>query len=847
MTLRRRSISGRMIVVAAGVLAAGLATTFALRALSEQLITSEMQRRFTADAADASTSIGERLRAHAEVLMSMQGLYASVGRVDRAEFRRYVDVLDLPRRYPGFQALQSLRHVTAGDLESFLAEARSDRSVDPAGQPDFAVRPAGQRAAYDIVEFVEPMRGNAQMLGLDVGADPEERESLRRAAEADSIVATPPLWLQRENAGELGFVLRAPVYRTGLPVHTAVQRSAALRGFVASVYRMNDLMRGSLDARTLQHMRVRVSDLGFAKPARDGTMSGEPEDHGSLPTPMYDSLASTGEAAAPSENGVTADRAIVVGGRVWRLSFAARPGSVYEIDHRVPNLVLASGAAISLLMSVLAAIALRSRALAGSLSALDAEQRALLDNPLAGILFTEGRRILRGNRRVAELAGRSVDALAGSTIDALVTGDAETEKFDATLKRIHDSAIASEVELQLRRPDGTTVLIAAYGKPLASGEIFWVVQDKTEALRIEIERRAHAQALQAANAELSASLKAAEIRTREIALLSELSGMLQSCESLDEIYAAIRTYAPHLFPDQAGALYLLNAPRDKVLRGASWGALSADVAAFDPQQCWALRLGSPFPTSPASQGLVCSHACCADAAAGFVCLPLIAQNNLLGLLYREHGAEAAGDASTAQLAKMLAEKISLAIANLELREQLRAQAISDALTGLHNRRFLEDAVARETARSQREGTALTLALLDIDHFKGINDTHGHDGGDAVLRALGAVLRATTRASDIVGRFGGEEFMLLLPGVEIDAALARLNGVLEAVRAMRAPLPDGVLDTVTASIGVATMPLHAVTSEGLLAAADAALYRAKREGRNRVIAAPSLLGRTGTDG
>src|SRR3954447_18862148 len=149
---------GRTIVIAGAILIGGLATTFAVQALSVRMIAADMQQRFSADAADLTTAVGDRLRTHAEVLVSMQGLYASIGRVDRAQFRRYIDVLDLARRYPGFQALQALRHVSRDGLDDFVAEGRGDPSVEAGGQPDFAVWPAGKRASFDVVEFVEPMR-----------------------------------------------------------------------------------------------------------------------------------------------------------------------------------------------------------------------------------------------------------------------------------------------------------------------------------------------------------------------------------------------------------------------------------------------------------------------------------------------------------------------------------------------------------------------------------------------------------------------------------------------------------------------------------------------------------------
>jgi diguanylate cyclase (GGDEF)-like protein/PAS domain S-box-containing protein len=490
-------------------------------------------------------------------------------------------------------------------------------------------------------------------------------------------------------------------------------------------------------------------------------------------------------------------------------------------------------------MTLLAVITMRSRRLSGNLSTLDAEQRALVDNPLAGILFTEGRRILRANRRVAELCGWARDDLAGSMIDAMVAREADGEAFGAALAKIRDSGMAAEVELQLRRRDGATLLIEAYGKPLAAdgrnGEILWVIQDRTDTLLVEAERRDHARDMQDANARLTASLHAAEIRAKEIALLTELSGMLQSCQSLDEILGAVQTYAGYLFPEEGGALYLLNEARDGVVRGSQWGTLISDVASFHPEDCWALRRGATFPTSQASQGIACTHAaCCGPEGSAFICQPLIAQSNLLGLLYREAASASPFSAGASQLATMLAEQVSLAIANLELREQLRKQAIRDPLTGLYNRRFLDDALARETARSTRDGKPLALAIVDIDHFKKINDTHGHEAGDAVLRGLGKILRETTRKTDIVGRFGGEEFLLLLPGASLGAAERRLHDLLDAVRAMNVALPSGTLNGITASIGLAAMPLHVATRDALVAAADAALYQAKGQGRNRLV-------------
>jgi diguanylate cyclase (GGDEF)-like protein len=277
-------------------------------------------------------------------------------------------------------------------------------------------------------------------------------------------------------------------------------------------------------------------------------------------------------------------------------------------------------------------------------------------------------------------------------------------------------------------------------------------------------------------------------------------------------------------------------------RGARWGRLRADGASFAPDDCWALRRGQTFPISEASRRLVCGHvaACCEAPPSGFICQPLIAQNNIVGLLYREFDVDTEAG-SALQLANMLAEQVSLAIANIELRNQLRNQAERDPLTGLHNRRFLEEVLPQEIARSARSGKSLALAILDLDHFKRINDNSSHEAGDAVLRGVGEILRKTIRKGDIVCRFGGEEFVLLLPGADLEAAMERMTELLDSVRSMSVAWPGGVLDGISVSIGLAVLPLHVDRGENLMAAADAALYQAKGQGRNRIVVSERVLG------
>jgi diguanylate cyclase (GGDEF)-like protein/PAS domain S-box-containing protein len=169
-----------------------------------------------------------------------------------------------------------------------------------------------------------------------------------------------------------------------------------------------------------------------------------------------------------------------------------------------------------------------------------------------------------------------------------------------------------------------------------------------------------------------------------------------------------------------------------------------------------------------------------------------------------------------------------------LRERLYEQAIRDPLTGLFNRRFLTETLERELARARRAKLPLAVVLLDVDHFKQVNDTSGHRAGDQLLRALAGLLTEQTRREDLVCRYGGEEFVVLMPGASLEAALARAEAWRAAVEQLRLSY-EGQAVQVTISAGVAAFPHDGADESALLRAADEALYRSKSSGRNRVTA------------
>jgi len=306
----------------------------------------------------------------------------------------------------------------------------------------------------------------------------------------------------------------------------------------------------------------------------------------------------------------------------------------------------------------------------------------------------------------------------------------------------------------------------------------------------ELEGRVEERTRELANAsrQLARSVEGLERSNREVTLLGEMVDLFQACRTTQEANDVIARCASRLFSGVSGALYVFRAPRNLVERAASWGRRAGGDGAFAPDQCWALRRGRPHVVEAASP-IVCSHLANGGPAAA-LCLPMMAQGEALDVLVlradgpAEPGADLAGGSGlegSLRLARAASEHIALALANLRLRETLKGQAIRDPLTGLFNRRYMEETQEPELRRAERRGSALGIVMFDIDHFKLFNDTHGHEAGDLALREMGAFLLKHVRGEDIACRYGGEEFALILPDASLAATKARAEGLREAVK------------------------------------------------------------------
>jgi diguanylate cyclase (GGDEF)-like protein len=328
--------------------------------------------------------------------------------------------------------------------------------------------------------------------------------------------------------------------------------------------------------------------------------------------------------------------------------------------------------------------------------------------------------------------------------------------------------------------------------------------------------------------------------SRETRLLSDLNEWLQSCNSLGELYKMVGEYLARLLPECGGSLYVYANSRDVLESAKAWNG-GRITPAMHPDDCWALRRGRQYTFGESEIDFLCAHV---DGSLShqYCCIPILAHGETVGLLHLEFGRgdaneeerpDTAAVAEQRRLGLVCAEQISLAIANVKLRDQLRDQSIRDALTGLFNRRYLLETCRREFSRAVRIGQSISILSIDIDHFKKYNDNHGHDAGDMVLRAVGNCLDSLFRNEDVACRYGGEEFVVVLPGADAGVAGQRAEQLRSKVEALIVRYLEKDLPRITVSIGVAAFPEAGDNPHAVLKTADEALYRAKEKGRNRV--------------
>jgi len=455
--------------------------------------------------------------------------------------------------------------------------------------------------------------------------------------------------------------------------------------------------------------------------------------------------------------------------------------------------------------------------------------------------------ILRVNDTFSTLAKIDKDDVVGKKCYEVFKGP-KCHTPECPLTQIIGGKDRVEFDVEKVRNDGTLVPCILTATPFrgADGELIGTVEnfkDITERKRIEEDLRKAKEELEhkvrertvelsRVNEELKVWINELEQRNREMSLMSEMGDLLQSCADVEEAYLIISQYVQKLFPEDSGALYMFRASRNIVEEVSKWGENLNSQSMFTTDDCWSLRRGKMHVVESLEKGLVCRHV--GSDARSYLCLPMTAQGELMGILHLQ-SKEPLSEFKK-RVALNAAEHFALTFSNLKLREILRNQAIRDPLTGLFNRRYMEETLDRELSRAIRNKAPVGVIMIDLDYFKRFNDEFGHDAGDTVLQELGNFLQKYIRKEDIACRYGGEEFAIILSGASLEITYQRADLLRENVKNLEVLYKNQKLPGITLSFGVAVFPDHGPTGEAVLIAADTALYRAKQEGRDRVVIA-----------
>jgi diguanylate cyclase (GGDEF)-like protein/PAS domain S-box-containing protein len=455
--------------------------------------------------------------------------------------------------------------------------------------------------------------------------------------------------------------------------------------------------------------------------------------------------------------------------------------------------------------------------------------RRLFETAKDGILIVNGdtRKIMDANPSLVELLGYRRNVLIGQEFCeiGLLNAKGCQQTFGELMEKGY--LCFENLRLQTKRGEAREVeFVSSVYVENGCQIIQCNVRDITERRRVE-------RHLRKINDELTASIVELNRRDAEMSRLDRMHRALHACATLDEVCKVTAAVGGELFSGKPGSLAILHGPSGNLEQVASWGVHPTVRSGFSFEDCWALKRGELHDARD-SQTRPCRHFVLESSRN--LCVPLTVSGETLGVLsFFDTTAWTGEDRhGTMRLIMAAAEAIKMSLSKLMLQERLREQAIRDPLTGLFNRRFLEETIAGEVYRAQRRHSRICVGMLDLDHFKRFNDDFGHEAGDAVLRELARVMRRILRKSDIICRYGGDEFVLVFFDSRVADARKRVEQVCAIVKEMQGSPLDPRLGPITVSAGLAQAGGEASGSSELLSLADKALYAAKAAGGDRVL-------------
>ncbi|MBN9229415.1 MAG: hypothetical protein BGO90_10970 [Legionella sp. 40-6] len=342
------------------------------------------------------------------------------------------------------------------------------------------------------------------------------------------------------------------------------------------------------------------------------------------------------------------------------------------------------------------------------------------------------------------------------------------------------------------------------------------------------------QKLVAYRKQLESMVESLERQNKKLQLLKEFSSILQSHNTMDQATKTIKKYMPRLLENTSGTMFMTTPDdADEMRTVLDWGEPMIDSNEIQVNDCLGVLRHQPYYVASTNEDILCKHVEHHNSQPlAYVCLPLFAQKDILGLIYIELTNSSIENQPTIAFSQIISEQISLNLYNIKLNETLKLQSTQDVLTGLSNRRYFTELLQKEMLKSKRAHNNFALILVDIDYFKSINDTYGHQTGDRVLCALAQIMQKELRKSDVIARWGGEEFIICVREISLEKIRMRAEKLRQVVENHRL-LIDGETISFTISIGIALFDA-VVDKDTLIKKADDALYQAKKSGRNKII-------------
>lgn len=810
------------------MLAAGLALSIAAWFFTHAQVERDASFKFERAAVSVVAAARSRMRSYSDLLYGLQGLFQADPEVSRAAFDNYVYSLDLPVRYPGVRSVSYARRVPAAARAEFEAQLRRDPELKRRGYEDFSIKPADERPEHFVLTYVEPLHANKLALGFDLAADDKRMDLVRRARDSGMPALSGPLILAVDpTQSETGLVLRLALYRKNAFTPDVERRREAFVGLANVTFIVRELALHMLSGESLEFFALTIQDAGFID-----------SDSRAAPSELYTSGALRPAAAGPVLEGTFP---IDVGQRRWLLKLAApREHFMRSTDWALPWVALASVLLASLLLSGLIHSLAGSRQRANRLAArmtadlresqarLSAEQRRtqelieVLPNPVY-FKDTDGR-YLGVNKAWEAYFGVPRQAFLGKTVFELYPGDPETAQ-----------RLATDDQVLWRHP-GTksyeTTITAAGGK--VRNAIYYKATFKGEDGRvagligtiIDITER-----------------KQAEMR---LALEHDVAQLLSNTDRSDEKVARILQAVGGTLGCACGAYWRPDEGGQEMVCAETWSIPAAEVAEFTARnrqirhplnQTGGLFMrvwtsGEPVWIDDVTLDTAFRRAPGAVKAGlrGAFAFPVRSGNDILGVMEFFSQASRPPDEELLRSASAIGSQLGMFMARKQAEDRIQHLANHDELTGLSNRNMFNQSLGHALAKARRDEQSLSILFIDLDRFKNINDTLGHDAGDRVLREVAERLRGCLRESDIVGRLGGDEFVVLLESVPepVHSALVAQKLLVAVGKPFSV---ERQVFQLTASIGISTYPTDAEDLQSLLRFADIAMYRAKEQGKN----------------